>query len=660
MCRLCQQRRYDTRLGRPTRPPRPLERTNANNDRVANDATATTTANALLNRLLSACNTLYELDGDCDRHINAPAGFDQAAIDRQQARMTALQDELLVLTQAMPPDSSRDTDVWGPIGEVAERMSTMIAELQDKRMFLSVLRESRQAAVGHVAHGGDALAEAFPQIPGAFPAEPDTQRDVPDPVQRREPLSITPGNVVARGLGPQRPTQTAVGITVTRTTTTQKTRFSRPANTAYVSASGPRLGGAGTSSQLLTLAQVRAQRIRRFGQMQAQVVDPAAPRATPDADAMVHRNAGTEERTTTHTTLAEQEETCSICADDVPLSQLYTDRCTARCEHDVTCCWPCLHQWIKTSLEATSWDHAKCLQCPSVMTYQEISLLADPETFFTYDRLLARRAIGEDSDFRWCTQPGCGNGQIHADGERDPVFNCLACGRRSCIVHNVPWHDNQTCAEYENDPNWLRRSTTQRKQEKASVRAVKRISKTCPGPRCDQNIQKSAGCDHITCSRCRYEFCWRCLADYSEIIRRGSSAHKAGCPHYRSGWARQEDTWIGTMHDPRIDDELGNVDEEDDPEDENVETDDAVAGADHADVGAYADVDAAAVGNPMPGAFVHAADDDPIARLTQLVQQAVERLRLGGPEDEQDLDLPQGRRTHRRVNYGGVRRHYYG
>ena len=36
----------------------------------------------------------------------------------------------------------------------------------------------------------------------------------------------------------------------------------------------------------------------------------------------------------------------------------------------------------------------------------------------------------------------------------------------------------------------------------------------CNNEYCAQPIQRTDGCNHMTCSRCRYEFCWTCLGQH--------------------------------------------------------------------------------------------------------------------------------------------------
>lgn len=65
-----------------------------------------------------------------------------------------------------------------------------------------------------------------------------------------------------------------------------------------------------------------------------------------------------------------------------------------------------------------------------------------------YQALSFRNAVSEADNFIWCTA-GCGYGQCHDGSVEQPIVACLLCGQRSCYKHNVAWHENLTCEEYD-------------------------------------------------------------------------------------------------------------------------------------------------------------------------------------------------------------------
>ena len=86
-------------------------------------------------------------------------------------------------------------------------------------------------------------------------------------------------------------------------------------------------------------------------------------------------------------------------------------------------------------------------------------------------------------------------------------------------------HCGMTCAEYDlmvsNNPDL------------ADEHYLLKNTKNCPG--CGVNIEKNEGCDHMTCKKCQFEFCWLCLANYAPIRKNGNHRHKPSCAHYFAG-----------------------------------------------------------------------------------------------------------------------------
>jgi len=135
--------------------------------------------------------------------------------------------------------------------------------------------------------------------------------------------------------------------------------------------------------------------------------------------------------------------------------------------------------------------------------------------------------LKNNPEYRQCLRPGCSYGQLHEDGEKAPLVRCGDCSFRMCYVHNIPWHENQTCSEYTYN---LGRGGEKKREEEASQIAVAKLSKPCPS--CRSPIEKNQGCDHMTCRKCRHEFCWKCFAPYDRILHHGNGEHHRDCPYH--------------------------------------------------------------------------------------------------------------------------------
>ncbi|KND94057.1 hypothetical protein TOPH_01193 [Tolypocladium ophioglossoides CBS 100239] len=94
------------------------------------------------------------------------------------------------------------------------------------------------------------------------------------------------------------------------------------------------------------------------------------------------------------------------------------------------------------------WTEIRCPECKELLEYVDIQRFADAVTFLRYEALALRAAMSQADSFTWCTS-GCGSGQIHESGREQPIVTCLHCHHRSCFQHNVPWHENLSCDEYD-------------------------------------------------------------------------------------------------------------------------------------------------------------------------------------------------------------------
>lgn len=106
-----------------------------------------------------------------------------------------------------------------------------------------------------------------------------------------------------------------------------------------------------------------------------------------------------------------------------------------------------------------------------------------------------KAALEQIKDFQWCLAGrGCTSGQEHVSDGRNPVLRCRDCKRRTCVDCQVPFHEGETCKQYR------RRKGRQGSDEQKSKRLIEGTTKACPRSGCRARIEKSEGCDHMTCT----------------------------------------------------------------------------------------------------------------------------------------------------------------
>lgn len=107
-----------------------------------------------------------------------------------------------------------------------------------------------------------------------------------------------------------------------------------------------------------------------------------------------------------------------------------------------------------------------------------------------FDSMSLMEHLGRERSFHLCLAPECSYGQYH-DRTNGNILQCDDCGFRQCTVHNVGFHNGETCEQYDT------RTQAQSTALAGDQTYVK--SRFIPCPKCKVSIVKAGGCDHMTC-----------------------------------------------------------------------------------------------------------------------------------------------------------------
>ncbi|GAU96326.1 hypothetical protein RvY_07787 [Ramazzottius varieornatus] len=205
---------------------------------------------------------------------------------------------------------------------------------------------------------------------------------------------------------------------------------------------------------------------------------------------------------------------CPICCSNRPGSDFMK---LCKCRHH--CCRNCLRDEALVHISGGSIRSIRCLECSDEILPQDVQLLISSEDFEKYQSLQLNNALDTMGDIVYCPRPGCGQPVIK---EPDSDVAMCTCGYSFCIrckgsSHGVaPCQWNHTkIAELEGrlvltDKDYVKQKLMQMITDARSEMWIENNAKHCP--RCWAKVEKSGGCNHMSCQVCEGHFCWLCMS----------------------------------------------------------------------------------------------------------------------------------------------------
>ncbi|EPQ56890.1 hypothetical protein GLOTRDRAFT_73357 [Gloeophyllum trabeum ATCC 11539] len=205
--------------------------------------------------------------------------------------------------------------------------------------------------------------------------------------------------------------------------------------------------------------------------------------------------------------------TCPICFDDTQ-----TRTMALACGHAF--CSSCWNAYVTGKIREEGEHWIRCmaegcgLVCPDPFVREALG--EDKATWNRFRELLVRHFVGCNKNLKFCPYPNC-----------TYTVACPAAASKSALLSIVPTvtcgasPDHKFCfgCSIETDHRpvicaiaamWLQKCH----DDSETANWIKSNTKECT--KCQSTIEKNGGCNHMTCKKCKHEFCWVCMGPWSE------------------------------------------------------------------------------------------------------------------------------------------------
>jgi hypothetical protein len=175
------------------------------------------------------------------------------------------------------------------------------------------------------------------------------------------------------------------------------------------------------------------------------------------------------------------------------------------CKH--TYCQECFEECCKTAASTSTAEFKVVCQgdegaCSTVFMIQELKeLLSTPVIDLMLKSSFEDYIQRNPNVFRYCPTPDCGYIYRSTTRSNPPGYNCSNCLEPLCTTCDAR-HGDYTCAEYKDIASGGYEAL-QKLKRKLNI-------KDCPN--CSIPMEKTEGCNHMTCGGCKAHICWVCMA----------------------------------------------------------------------------------------------------------------------------------------------------
>ncbi|XP_051880632.1 probable E3 ubiquitin-protein ligase RNF217 isoform X2 [Pristis pectinata] len=198
--------------------------------------------------------------------------------------------------------------------------------------------------------------------------------------------------------------------------------------------------------------------------------------------------------------------TCRVCLDEKPIRPLPC------CKKAV--CEECLKRYLSNQVQLGRAE-IKCpiTECSKYMDESTVISNLPHDDIVKYSYFLELSRV--DSSTKPC--PQCkhfttfrrkSNIPTPTKSENKFKIQCPVCQFVWCFKCHSPWHEGLNCKEYRKGDKLLRHWASE-------IEHGQRNAQKCP--KCKIHIQRTEGCDHMNCSQCNTNFCYRCGETYRQL-----------------------------------------------------------------------------------------------------------------------------------------------